>query len=39
MEGSKLGELTAGFDMVIGKTPIEGEEGKILGGLGKPLGR
>ena len=39
MEGSKLGELTAGFDMVIGKTPNESEEGKIRGGLGKPLGR
>ena len=39
MEGSKLGELTAGFDMVIGKTPNEGDDGKIHGGLGKPLGR
>ncbi len=39
MQGSKLGELTAGFDMVIGKTPNESEEGKIRGGLGKPLGR
>ena len=38
MEGSKLGELTAGFDMVIGKTPHE-EDGKIRGGLGKSLGR
>ena len=39
MAGSKLGELTAGFDMVIGKTPHEGDDGKIHGGLGKPLGR
>jgi len=39
MVGSKLGELTAGFDMVIGKTPNESEEGKIRGGLGKSLGR
>lgn len=39
MQGSKLGELTAAFDMVIGKTPNESEEGKIRGGLGKSLGR
>ncbi len=34
-----MGELTAGFDMVIGKTPNENDDGKIHGGLGKPLGR
>ncbi len=38
IEGSKLGELAAGFDIVLGQTPHE-EDGKIRGGISKPLGR
>jgi protocatechuate 3,4-dioxygenase, beta subunit len=38
IEGSKMGELAAGFDIVIGQTPHE-EDGKIVGGISKPLGR
>lgn len=34
---SKLGELSAQFDLVLGKTPHEDEEGKIRGGISKPL--
>jgi protocatechuate 3,4-dioxygenase, beta subunit len=34
---SKLGELSANFDLVLGKTPHEDEEGKIRGGISKPL--
>ena len=34
---SKLGELSASFDLVLGKTPHENEDGKIRGGISKPL--
>ena len=34
---SKLGELSASFDLVLGKTPHEEEDGKIRGGISKPL--
>lgn len=34
---SKLGELSAEFDLVLGKTPDEAEDGKIVGGISKPL--
>lgn len=36
---SKIGELTARFEIVIGKTPVEGEDGKIKGGIAKPTSR
>lgn len=35
IESSKIGELTADFDLVLGKTPHE-EDGKIVGGISKP---
>jgi protocatechuate 3,4-dioxygenase, beta subunit len=38
MEGSKLGELAASFDVVLGKTPDEGTDGKVHG-ISKSLGR
>ena len=34
LEGSKVGELEATFDVVLGKTPAEDEQGKL--GIGKP---
>ncbi|MEZ6136610.1 MAG: protocatechuate 3,4-dioxygenase [Pirellulaceae bacterium] len=34
---SKIGELSANFDLVLGKTPTETEDGKIRGGISKPL--
>ncbi len=37
ISGSKLGELSANFDLVLGKTPHEEEDGKIRGGISKPL--
>jgi protocatechuate 3,4-dioxygenase beta subunit len=33
--GSKLGELTARFDLIIGRTLEEGDDHKLLGGIGK----
>lgn len=38
IEGSKLGELAANFDVVLGKTPDEGSDGKVHG-ISKSLGR
>ncbi len=35
LEGSKIGELTARFEIVLGVTPEE-EDGKIRGGISKP---
>jgi protocatechuate 3,4-dioxygenase, beta subunit len=35
MESSKIGELTAEFNLVLGQTPHE-EDGKIVGGISKP---
>ena len=37
IESSKLGELSAEFDLVLGRTPHEDEDGKISGGISKPL--
>ena len=34
MEGSKLGELSASFDIVLGETPQEDEAGVLRGGIG-----
>lgn len=34
---SKIGELTANFDLVLGMTPNESEDGKIRGGISKSL--
>lgn len=36
LPGSKIGELTARFEVVIGHTAIEGDDGKIRGGISKP---
>lgn len=33
---SKIGELTAKFDLVLGVTPNESEDGRIHGGIGSP---
>ena len=33
---SKIGELVANFDLILGKTPHEDEDGKIRGGLARP---
>ncbi len=33
---SRIGELAAKFDLVLGKTPHETEDGKIHGGISKP---
>jgi len=38
MPGSKIGELTANFDVVLGKTASEGEDG-VLRGVAAPLSR
>src|SRR5206468_2905154 len=38
LPGSKLGELTANFDVVLGKTASEGEDGQLRG-VGAPLQR
>ncbi len=35
VKGSKAGELSASFDVVLGRTASEGEDGRIQGGLGK----
>lgn len=37
MKDSKIGELTANFDLVLGKTPHENEDGSIRGGISKPM--
>ena len=39
IEGSKLGELAANFDIVLGKTVEELEDGTLRGGIGKPVFR
>lgn len=36
LKDSKLGELAANFDVVLGKTAFEDEQGKLRGGIGKP---
>ena len=36
IKDSKLGELSVDFDMVVGKTAFEGDEGKLRGGIGRP---
>ena len=36
INGSKIGELAANFDLILGKTPHENEDGKIRGGISKP---
>ena len=38
LEGSKIGELTANFDIIPGRTASELEDGSLLGGIGKPEG-
>jgi protocatechuate 3,4-dioxygenase beta subunit len=38
IRGSKIGELAARFDVVLGRTAFEGEDGKLQGGVGKPEG-
>ena len=37
--GSPLGELTAKFDLIIGRTLEEGDDHKLLGGIGKSAAR
>ena len=37
-EGSKIGELSANFDIVMGYTAVELEDGTLQGGIGKPEG-
>ncbi len=37
--GSKLGELAANFDVVLGQTVAELEDGTLRGGIGKPIFR
>jgi protocatechuate 3,4-dioxygenase beta subunit len=36
MEGSKLGELTANFDIVLGRTLEEADDGTLRGGISRP---
>lgn len=36
IKDSKLGELSVDFDMVIGQTAFEGDDGKLRGGIGRP---
>lgn len=36
IKDSKLGELSVDFDMVVGKTAFEGDDGKLRGGIGRP---
>lgn len=38
IEGSKLGELECRYDLVLGKTAVEHEDGPLKGGLGRPAG-
>lgn len=35
LKDSKIGELTAVFDVVLGQTAVEGDDGKLRGGIGK----
>ena len=39
MEKSKIGELTARFEIAIGVTAVEGDDGRIRGGIAKPESR
>ena len=39
IKNSKLGELSANFDIVLGRTVEELEDGTLKGGIGKPLFR
>ena len=36
LKESKLGELTVDFDIILGVTAIEGDDGKLRGGIGRP---
>ncbi len=36
LAGSRMGELTADFDIVLGRTLEEADDGKLHGGIGKP---
>src|SRR5688572_25592961 len=38
IEGSKIGELSANFDIIMGYTAAELEDGALQGGIGKPEG-
>ena len=38
VEGSKIGELSANFDIIMGYTAAELEDGSLQGGIGKPEG-
>jgi protocatechuate 3,4-dioxygenase beta subunit len=38
LQGSRIGELTVGFDVVLGRTAAEDENGAIRGGIGKKVG-
>lgn len=38
LDGSKIGELTANFDIVMGLTPQDAPDGKVHGGIGKAQG-
>ena len=38
IQGSKIGELSANFDIVMGYTAGELEDGSLQGGIGKPEG-
>ena len=34
LKGSKIGELSVNFDIILGKTAFEGDDGKLRGGIG-----
>ncbi|MFN9719384.1 MAG: intradiol ring-cleavage dioxygenase [Planctomycetota bacterium] len=36
---SKIGELAARFDIIVGETPAEGDDGRIRGGIARPESR
>ena len=36
LKDSKIGELTVDFDIVLGKTAFEGDDGMLRGGIGRP---
>ncbi|MES2439555.1 MAG: protocatechuate 3,4-dioxygenase [Verrucomicrobiota bacterium] len=38
LEGSRIGELTANFDIILGLTPQDPEDGHVHGGIGKSEG-
>ena len=38
IRSSPIGEFAATFDLVLGHTAVEGEDGVMRGGIGKPLG-